>query len=750
MSQSGMKEFKDIFAPEPELVHLRRRVKELESSRNRDKDITGQISEAISELGRQVKSARPVAVKYKPEKPGKSPCTHVLHITDWHYGGVVEEDEVDGFNVYSPDIARARVEKLTQAILDKTSVQRGGYNVPSLHVIGTGDYCCFPAGTSITLANGTVKYIESVEPGDMVLSNPTPRAVVKRHARKATADDELVTVATTKTSGLTGTREHVVLCVPRERIETGWNPGGVRGIPFIVRDKQTVLSVDDIEERALGDIRPGDFLVSRAFRPTDGGDTLDIAAVTGLDLDVVGTRLLRRVRGRKPCVISTPSIVVDNDLLWLLGLYIAEGHAVNGRKGDINSAIYTLNIDERGLSDRVVSIIEDKFGYSPIVNEQPDHTTRTVHINNQIIATLLVKLCGRGSENKQVSEIIYRMSRSLLPLVGGWYDGDGGWNSRYRRLTGVTTSPGLARQMSMIMLTEGVSCGIRRDTSGRHMAVYRLGLSGVYAQTVGSYTVKYRDTRLSDTTYEDGMWVEDCYCHRVTSVHRKPAEGLLYDLSIEGQHYYHADGFVVHNSGDIHPELLATNAFPAPVQAVGCGYLIGGMLAAFAPHFDKISVDLVTLDNHGRMTLKNQAAQGGVNNWGYVVAEVARQHVRHLRNVTVSVHSKPSALVAVGPERYLAFHGHQIKGWAGKPYYGFDRRVAMEAVKRMGVPEQSFTKLLLGHFHHGMNGDNWLLGGSLSGTDAFDHSCGRHSRPHQTSWFVHPRHGEFDWTRWWL
>jgi hypothetical protein len=339
-----MKEFKDIFAPEPELVHLRRRVKELESSRNRDKDITGQISEAISELGRQVKSARPVAVKYKPEKPGKSPCTHVLHITDWHYGGVVEEDEVDGFNAYSPDIARARAEKLTQAILDKTSVQRGGYNVPSLHVIGTGD---------------------------------------------------------------------------------------------------------------------------------------DVA-------------------------------------------------------------------------------------------------------------------------------------------------------------------------------------------------------------------------------------------------------------------------------GDIHPELLATNAFPAPVQAVGCGYLIGGMLAAFAPHFDKISVDLVTLDNHGRMTLKNQAAQGGVNNWGYVVAEVARQHVRHLRNVSVSVHSKPSALVAVGPERYLAFHGHQIKGWAGKPYYGFDRRVAMEAVKRMGVPEQSFTKLLLGHFHHGMNGDNWLLGGSLSGTDAFDHSCGRHSRPHQTSWFVHPRHGEFDWTRWWL
>ena len=107
-------------------------------------------------------------------------------------------------------------------------------------------------------------------------------------------------------------------------------------------------------------------------------------------------------------------------------------------------------------------------------------------------------------------------------------------------------------------------------------------------------------------------------------------------------------------------------------------------------------------------------------------------------------------MVKIGPESYLAMHGHQIRGWSGKPYYGFDRRVAMEAVKRMGIPEHAFTKLLMGHFHHGFNGDTWMLGGSLSGTNAFDHSCGRYGKPHQTGWFVHPTHGEFDWTRWWL
>lgn len=203
-------------------------------------------------------------------------------------------------------------------------------------------------------------------------------------------------------------------------------------------------------------------------------------------------------------------------------------------------------------------------------------------------------------------------------------------------------------------------------------------------------------------------------------------------------------------SGDIHHELSVTNAFPVPVQAVRCGYLLGGLLVALAPHFERIVVDFVTLDNHSRLTVKPQASQGGLNTWGYVVAEVAAQHVKAQENIVFNIHAKPSALVVVGPERYLAFHGHQIRGWSGKPYYGFDRRAAMEAVKRMGIPDQAYTKLLMGHFHVAANGDLWILGGSLSGTDANDHNNGRHANPHQTSWFVHPTNGEFDYTRWWL
>jgi len=203
-------------------------------------------------------------------------------------------------------------------------------------------------------------------------------------------------------------------------------------------------------------------------------------------------------------------------------------------------------------------------------------------------------------------------------------------------------------------------------------------------------------------------------------------------------------------SGDIHEELKVTNAFPAPVQAVQAGYALGALVEMLAPHFASITSEWLTTDNHGRMTRKPQAAEGGLNNWGYIVAHIVKQHCARLSNVDVRIHAKPSALVPVAGQRYLLFHGHEIRGWAGVPFYGFERRVALEAVKRMGHEDAAYTKLVFGHFHVAVNAMRYNTGGSLSGTTTFDHSQGRHAPAHQTSWLVHPSHGEFAFGRWFL
>jgi hypothetical protein len=204
-------------------------------------------------------------------------------------------------------------------------------------------------------------------------------------------------------------------------------------------------------------------------------------------------------------------------------------------------------------------------------------------------------------------------------------------------------------------------------------------------------------------------------------------------------------------SGDIHDELVRTNEFPAPVQAVKSGFLLGSFIASLAPHYKRVIVYLHTAGNHDRLTRKPQSADGGLNSYGYVVCEIARQHVSSIPNVEVRIITALSAIVEVAGQRYLTSHGDGIQGTWGIPFYGIERKKQREAMARMNMPvDRHFDKIVIGHFHTALNHGDWLIGGALSGTTEHDHKEGRHSKPHQTAWFVHPKHGEFAWSRWWL
>jgi hypothetical protein len=202
-------------------------------------------------------------------------------------------------------------------------------------------------------------------------------------------------------------------------------------------------------------------------------------------------------------------------------------------------------------------------------------------------------------------------------------------------------------------------------------------------------------------------------------------------------------------SGDIHEELKITNAFPAPQQVIGMTQLLCEMIDMAAPHFEEIEVHMITDDNHGRLTRKPQAKEAGVNNFGYIVGHMLKCSMRLQPNVIVNVYPVNQKVVNVNGFRYLMMHGHDVSGWMGFPYYGIERRTAKEAMRRMNGPDYTkFDAVLMGHWHAPMRHLWFRIGGSVSGTDAYDHKSGRHAQPMQVSWFNHPEHGEFDVTEW--
>jgi hypothetical protein len=204
-------------------------------------------------------------------------------------------------------------------------------------------------------------------------------------------------------------------------------------------------------------------------------------------------------------------------------------------------------------------------------------------------------------------------------------------------------------------------------------------------------------------------------------------------------------------SGDIHDGLVRTNEFQAPVQAVKAGRLIAETVRSVASFFPRVRVEFIAPGNHDRLSRKPQAQVGGENSWGYVVGSVADAILASQPNVKFRLITAMQDIVSVEGRRYLIGHGDGIIGTWGIPFYGIERKVSREAKARMNMPDhRHFHKIVIGHFHTGLDHPDWFVGGSLSGTDENDHKQGRHMPAHQTSWVVHPEHGEFGFTRWFL
>lgn len=197
-------------------------------------------------------------------------------------------------------------------------------------------------------------------------------------------------------------------------------------------------------------------------------------------------------------------------------------------------------------------------------------------------------------------------------------------------------------------------------------------------------------------------------------------------------------------SGDIHYELSATNEFPVPEQTVRAGKLLGEVIRRIASHFERVQVDAVGADNHGRLTRKPQAKQKTSNNMSFIVHEMARVETGACRNVKWNIATGMKLLTRLAGWPFLIEHGDTIKSWAGFPYYGLGRLIGREATRRM-TTGKGFQYLSIGHFHvPAFVEGRTLVNGSLSGTSEFDHSCGRHAAPSQLAFLVHPKHGVFN------
>lgn len=211
-------------------------------------------------------------------------------------------------------------------------------------------------------------------------------------------------------------------------------------------------------------------------------------------------------------------------------------------------------------------------------------------------------------------------------------------------------------------------------------------------------------------------------------------------------------------SGDIHDELSRTNEFPVPVQCKKAAEILASQVALWSPNFERVVVHFLVADNHSRLTRKPQSKEEGMNSFNYVVGHMAELYCSKHDNVEFNIYPVHERVIHISTRQYLISHGHAVRGWMGIPWYSIVRKLGKEATARMQIIMEEvqkaqekarrigFNKYVFGHWHVPINYPLFSCGGSVGGTNAHDHTDGRHANPSQSAWIVHPKYGEFDRT----
>lgn len=244
-------------------------------------------------------------------------------------------------------------------------------------------------------------------------------------------------------------------------------------------------------------------------------------------------------------------------------------------------------------------------------------------------------------------------------------------------------------------------------------------------QGYGRYNVQLARQRIADWTQTFMRWVQ-------TQRHAYPIDECVILGVADWVH------------GLIHQENFIYNEIEPIPSAVECGYEIADQLSTLSRMFTVLRAEMLSTDNHSRLTPKILYTGRGQWSLGYVVNSIAQAALQQHDNVLYRQHDGIKADVDIAGKLFQIEHGNDIRGWMGLPYYGIERLVANEFRRRAVAGKPALHCLVLGHFHVPVRLPHVILNGSLCGTTPLDHASARLSRPSQYAFLVHPEHGVFN------
>ena len=206
-------------------------------------------------------------------------------------------------------------------------------------------------------------------------------------------------------------------------------------------------------------------------------------------------------------------VAASPGLLKLFGYYVAEGRE-NG------CLEFTFGSHETDLHAEVIESVRSIFGVEPKVTPTADHSTKLT-FHSAPLGRFFARHCGTGSHEKHVPEFLWSLPRAHFEaFLTGYALGDG-YVTKEGKLSMVSVSHQLIRELTWLCAMHGIKAGVRRVVSpgGRILKNRPLPETVAWNLIIG---------KTSHNIVEDAA--DQGKRPIVRKVVRKPFDGFVYDL----------------------------------------------------------------------------------------------------------------------------------------------------------------------------------------------------------------------------
>lgn len=402
---------------------------------------------------------------------------------------------------------------------------------------------CFPPGTNISMADGTQKAIETIKPGEKVLTH-TGRAQEVLNTQQKHFDGKLVCIrAGNKT--IKATPEHPFwVASPEMRSNNTYD--------FDNAEFSWVKAEDLVEGEhflLIPKNRDQDTITSPRI---DLSEYVEDLAVTETTVQLCNSGRYNNSVGNAK--LMPRYIEIDDANAFILGLYVAEGSSTDG------CATFSLHQNEEYLK-KIIYAFADRMRVTSSEYKKLDNASCNINISSSVLARTFVQLCGDGALNKKVPSVILssplHIQRSFLSgLLSG--DGCADNDNCTIRLRLTTSSDVLAQQYTHMMLTQGVHVHDYLNTYSKMSdnPSHDLTSFGRFAKSASEWLkgIPGDDLRkfFAEKTGKFRSQVRDSESYvivPISEISRKKYIGSVFNIEVNKEHSYQVERFGVHNCG---------------------------------------------------------------------------------------------------------------------------------------------------------------------------------------------------------